>query len=61
MEYPCGTTNGTLNGRVCINKLFIILLLSRLWATHITHSLVQTFPEFHTNVKGLGQSGELKE
>ena len=54
MDYPYGTKNGTLNGRVCINKLFIISLLSGLWATHITHSLVQTFPEFHTNVKGLG-------
>ena len=43
--------NLKINGRVCINKL---LLLSGLWATHITHSLVQTFPEFHTNVKGLG-------
>ena len=46
MDYPCGTKNGTLNGSVCINKLFIIVLLSGLWATHITHSLVQTFPEF---------------
>ena len=47
MDYPCGTKNGTLNGSVRMNKLFIILLLlSGLWATHIAHSLVQTFPEF---------------
>ena len=28
--------------------------LSGLWAPHITHCLVQSFPEFHTNLKGLG-------
>ena len=28
--------------------------LSGLWAPHITHCLVQSFPEFHTNLKDLG-------